>query len=93
MLNSCLTYIAPYWRRLTLVVALSLLGTILSLYVPYLSKGLVDQALLGHNWTALLRTVAMFAALTVTTPGRRRAAAVSTARITACAAVLRRIAR
>src|SRR5437868_6335278 len=57
-------YVLPYWRRLSLVVGLSLLGTALSLYVPYLSKGLIDQALLGRNWDALLRTVSLFALMT-----------------------------
>ena len=63
--KACATaYILPYWRRLLLVIGLSLAGTAASLYVPYLSKGLIDKALLGHDWTALLRTVWMFAALT-----------------------------
>ncbi len=58
------TYIAPYWRRLLLVIGLSLAGTAASLYVPYLSKGLIDHALLGRDWTALVRIVSMFAGLT-----------------------------
>ena len=60
-----LGYILPYWRRLLLVVGLSLLGTVFSLYLPYLSKGLIDKALLGRDWIALLRIVGLFAALTV----------------------------
>lgn len=60
-----LGYILPYWRRLLLVIGLSLLGTTLSLYLPYLSKGLIDKALLGRDWIALLRIVSLFAALTV----------------------------
>ena len=63
-LSPALAYVLPYWRRLSLVVALSLLGTAVSLYVPYLSKGLIDQALLGRNWNALLRTVGLFALTT-----------------------------
>jgi ATP-binding cassette subfamily B protein len=63
-MKRALAYIRPYWRRLLLVVALSLLGTALSLCLPYLSKGLIDHALLGRDWTALLRTVGLFAAIT-----------------------------
>jgi ATP-binding cassette subfamily B protein len=64
MIPRALAYIRPYWRRLLLVVGLSLLGTVLSLYLPYLSKGLIDHALLGRDWTALLRIVSLFAGLT-----------------------------
>lgn len=60
-----LGYVVPYLRRLLLVIGLSLLGTALTLYLPYLSKGLVDQALLRHDWSALLRIVGLFAAFTV----------------------------
>ena len=38
-------YAVPYWRRLTLVLLLSLISTGLSLGLPYLSKDLVDRAL------------------------------------------------
>jgi ATP-binding cassette subfamily B protein len=55
----------PYWRRLALVVVLSLLSTGLSLYLPYLSKDLVDTALLGRDMTALVRIVALFALVTL----------------------------
>src|ERR1041385_685672 len=58
-------YIAPYWRRLIVVLALSLLSTGLSLYVPYLSKALVDKALIGRDAAALWRTVGAFAAITL----------------------------
>lgn len=64
-MKRALAYIRPYWRRLVLVVGLSLLGTALSLCLPYLSKGLIDQALVGHSWRALWRTVSLFAVLTI----------------------------
>jgi len=64
-MKRALGYILPYWRRLVLVVSLSLLGTGLSLFLPYLSKGLIDQALIGHNWRALLRIVSLFALLII----------------------------
>jgi ATP-binding cassette subfamily B protein len=60
-----LTYVAPYWRRLVLVVALSLIGTVLSLFIPYLSKLLVDVALLGRDVGALFRIVGGFVGITV----------------------------
>ena len=55
-----LAYVAPYWRRLVLVVVLSLTGTVLSLFIPYLSKLLVDTALLARDMSALVRIVAAF---------------------------------
>ncbi|MEE8134454.1 MAG: ABC transporter ATP-binding protein, partial [Gemmatimonadales bacterium] len=60
-----LSYIAPYWRRLVLVLVLSLSSTALSLYLPYLSKGLVDEALLGRSMPALFRFAMLFALITV----------------------------
>jgi ATP-binding cassette subfamily B protein len=50
----------PYWRRLALVVALSGVSTALSLALPYLSKTLIDRALIGRNLGELYRTVALF---------------------------------
>jgi ATP-binding cassette subfamily B protein len=60
-----LGYVAPYWRRLLLVLVLSLVGTGLSLTLPYLTRLLIDRALLGRDTGALARIVAAFAALTV----------------------------
>ena len=62
-----LTYIVPYWRRLALVLALSLIGTVLSLYLPYLSKSLVDQAMIGRNTGVLQRIVFLFTIITLLT--------------------------
>src|SRR5258706_616244 len=58
-------YVVPYWRRLALVVALSGVSTALSLALPYLSKTLIDTALVGRNPAALYRTVALFALASV----------------------------
>jgi len=55
----------PYWRRLLLVFVLSLLSTGLALYVPYLSRSLIDGALLGGDGNALRRIVLTFALITV----------------------------
>ncbi len=68
-MKRALSYILPYWRRLVLVIVLSLVGTTLSLYVPYLTKGLIDHALLGRNWAALSRIVGLFAGLTLASFG------------------------
>jgi ATP-binding cassette subfamily B protein len=58
-------YAIPYWRRLLLVLSLSLLSTCLSLAIPYLSKALIDRALLGRDWHTLLVIVALFASITL----------------------------
>lgn len=62
-LRRAFAYLAPYWRRLVLVMAISFLSTGLALVVPYLTKGLVDNALLGGDLGTLQRTVALFAGL------------------------------
>ena len=64
-LRLILGYVFPYWRRLVLVVLLSLLGTLLSLVIPYLSKFLVDSALIGGDTGALVRIVGAFVLITV----------------------------
>lgn len=57
-----LRYLVPYWRPLAIVLLLSGLNTLLSLSQPYLSKLLVDGALVGRDIGALYWTVALFAA-------------------------------
>ena len=44
-----LVLVLPYLRRLLLVLGLSLISTILALFLPYLSKDLIDRALLGRD--------------------------------------------
>ena len=46
-------YLAPYRARLVLVLTLSLMATAVNLTQPYLSKLMIDQALLGHDLAAL----------------------------------------
>ena len=60
-----LTYLAPYWGRLTLVLALSLASTGFSLLVPLLSRSLVDDAILGGDRRALQLVVLAFVAVTL----------------------------
>jgi len=59
-----LAYVAPYWRRLAPVVALSLTSTCTALLVPLLSRALIDDALLAGDRALLLRIVAAFVGLT-----------------------------
>ena len=58
-------YLTPYWRRLTLVFLISIVSTATTLAVPYLTKDLIDTALIGRDVAALRRLVLWFAALGV----------------------------
>src|SRR5688572_33067603 len=62
-----LSFVRPYWRRLALVLALTLASTGVSLFVPYLYRGLVDNALIGRDTVELVRIVPLFLALTAAT--------------------------
>ncbi len=64
-LRRALQFVTPYWRRLALVLSLSLLSTGLSLLLPLISRDFFDHALLGRDLTALLRTSALFAGVTL----------------------------
>ncbi|HEX3868508.1 MAG TPA: ABC transporter ATP-binding protein [Gemmatimonadaceae bacterium] len=64
-LRRALAYVTPRWRRLSLVLGLSLTSTVLSLYIPYLSRLLIDRALLGGDAAVLVRIILEFAALTL----------------------------
>jgi ATP-binding cassette subfamily B protein len=57
-----LRYVVPYWKSLGLVLVLSLASTALALYLPYLTKDLVDRALVGRDLAALRRVVLLFIA-------------------------------
>jgi ATP-binding cassette subfamily B protein len=58
-------YLVPYWRRLVLVLVISLISTATTLFIPYLSKDLIDTALVGRDLAALRRIVGWFIALGV----------------------------
>jgi ATP-binding cassette subfamily B protein len=64
-LRRALQYVTPHWRRLVLVLGLSLISTLLALYIPLLSRQLIDGALLGGNSRLLVRIIGQFAALTL----------------------------
>ena len=58
-------YVRPQARRLVTVLLLSLLSTVLALFVPLLSRDLVDRAMLGRDGGELLRIVGLFLGLTI----------------------------
>ena len=64
-LRRALRFVVPYWRRLALVLALSVLSTALSLYLPLLSRDFVDRALIGRDPATLVRIVVLFGAVTL----------------------------
>ena len=59
-----LAYVVPYRARLAVILALNLAGTGLALYVPYLTRTLVDDGLLGRDLDALVRVVVLFVGVT-----------------------------
>ena len=59
-----LGFVRPYSWALAPVVTLSLLGTGLGLVLPYLSKLLVDDALVAQDFDALLNIVGLFVGIT-----------------------------
>ena len=59
-----LVFVRPYGWALLPVVVLSLVGTGLSLVLPYLSKLLVDDALVAQDFNALLNIVGLFVGIT-----------------------------
>lgn len=60
-----LRYLRPYRPQLAAVLAISLVSTGLSLWLPYLTKPLVDDALIGRSGAALVRIVVLFAGIGV----------------------------
>src|SRR5712692_9972748 len=60
-----LAYISPYWRKLVFVAAVSLVSTALGLVQPYISKLLIDEALLRRNMRALMTVAVLMVIVTV----------------------------
>jgi ATP-binding cassette, subfamily B, bacterial len=60
-----LVYVAPYWRGLLLVLLLGLFSTAVSLAQPYISRLLIDDALLRRNLNALTYIAIAMVAVTV----------------------------
>jgi ATP-binding cassette subfamily B protein len=68
MLNEyrrALAYVMPYWRRLLLVLFISLFSTLLSLVQPYIAKLLIDEALLRRDLKALVMVAVLMVLVTV----------------------------
>jgi len=59
-----LGFVRAHAHRLVLVVLLGLVGTGISLFLPYLSKLLVDDALVAGSRASLLRLIVLFLGLT-----------------------------
>jgi ATP-binding cassette, subfamily B, bacterial len=60
-----LRFAFPYWKRLGLVLGVSMLGTLLGLAQPYFLKILIDDAFLARNYSILVRLSALFFAVSV----------------------------
>jgi ATP-binding cassette subfamily B protein len=82
-LKQALAYVTPHWRRLALVLGLSVLSSLLALALPYLSKHLVDHALLGRDLGALWRIVGLFVGITVASYGMNVASGLRYTRVSA----------
>jgi ATP-binding cassette subfamily B protein len=60
-----LIYVLPYWRRLAVVLIISLLSTLLGLAQPYIAKLLIDEALLRRSLRALVTVAILMIVVTV----------------------------
>jgi len=60
-----LRFVQPHWRRLALVLIVSLFSTFLGLVQPYIAKLLIDEALLRRSLDALLAVALLMVAVTV----------------------------
>jgi ATP-binding cassette subfamily B protein len=60
-----LAFVAPYWPGFALVTLLGLLSTAVALAQPYISRLLIDDALLRHNLRALGNIAALMVAVTI----------------------------
>ena len=60
-----LAYVAPYWRGLLVVLLLGLFSTAVGLVQPYISRLLIDDALLRRNLQALTYIAIAMVAVTI----------------------------
>jgi ATP-binding cassette subfamily B protein len=58
-------YMRPYYRRLVLVLVVSLLATALGLAQPYISKLMIDEALIRRNMDALIWVSGLMVVVTI----------------------------
>ncbi len=78
-----LVYVLPYRARLAAILALNLAGTGLALFIPLLTRTLVDDALLGRDFDALARVVLLFAGVTMASFGLNYASGMRYTRVSA----------
>ncbi len=60
-----LVYVVPYWRGLLVVMLLGLFSTAVGLVQPYISRLLIDDALLRRNLHALTMIAILMVAVTI----------------------------
>lgn len=58
-------FVRPYAGRLAVILGISLLATLLGLTQPFISKLLIDRALLRRDWTALWQVASLMFGATV----------------------------
>ena len=58
-------YILPYWRRLVIILFISLISTLLGLVQPYIAKLLIDEALVRRSLRALFIVAALMVVVSV----------------------------
>ena len=58
-------YLKPYWRSLALVIAIGLLATLSGLAQPWLTRDLIDQALLRRDFSELARVAGLLVIITL----------------------------
>lgn len=61
-----LGFASPYWKRLGLVLFVSMVATVLGLAQPYFLKILIDDAFAAQNFPLLVRVSALLFLITVT---------------------------
>jgi len=58
-------FVQPYAGRLAVILGISLVATLLGLAQPFISKMLIDDALLHRNWTVLWQVAGLMFVVTV----------------------------
>jgi ATP-binding cassette, subfamily B, bacterial len=58
-------FLHRYWGRLAVILGIGVLSTLVGLTQPYISKLLIDDALLHRNWTKLWQVAALMFGATV----------------------------
>ena len=60
-----LPYLAPYWQTLAVVILIGLFATLSGLAQPWLTRDLIDQALLRRDLHALARVAGLLVLITI----------------------------